>query len=240
MAKISNENYVCIHAWMINELKLKDNELLVYAIIFMFSQDEESSFRGSLNYLANWCSCTKQGIMKNLKSLLEKGLIVKKENVIQGVKFVEYYATKFNGVCNLVYQGGMQLSLPNNKVLVNNKVDNKEIVKKENNIKERFTIPTLEQVIEYCINERQNDVDPETFYNFYESKGWMVGKNKMKNWKAAVRTWENKNKKEKGNNIKTKPSWYNEYENELKEKGVEQETNNNQSNIEELKEFFVK
>ena len=137
MSMIRNDNYVCIHAWMINELKLKDNELLVYAIIFMFSQDEESSFRGSLNYLATWCSCTKQGIVKNLKSLLEKGLIAKKENTINKIKFVEYYATKFNGVCNYVVQGGMQLSLPNNKELVNNKEDNKELVKKENIIKER-------------------------------------------------------------------------------------------------------
>ena len=49
--------------------------------------------------------------------------------------------------------------------------------------------PTLEAVREYC-KERRNSVDPEKFYDFYASKGWMVGKNKMKDWKAAVRTWE--------------------------------------------------
>ena len=56
----------------------------------------------------------------------------------------------------------------------------------KNNI---FTPPTLEEVKSYC-NERQNNVDAETFISFYESKGWMVGKNKMKDWKASVRTWE--------------------------------------------------
>lgn len=53
----------------------------------------------------------------------------------------------------------------------------------------RFAPPTLEEVKEYC-RERGNEVDPEKFIDFYESKGWMIGKNKMKDWKAAVRTWE--------------------------------------------------
>ena len=53
----------------------------------------------------------------------------------------------------------------------------------------RFTPPSVEEVRSYC-NERNNSVDPESFVDFYSSKGWMVGKNKMKDWKAAVRTWE--------------------------------------------------
>ena len=53
----------------------------------------------------------------------------------------------------------------------------------------RFTPPTLEEVQAYCI-ERGNNVDAERFIDFYSSKGWMVGKNKMKDWKAAVRNWE--------------------------------------------------
>lgn len=53
----------------------------------------------------------------------------------------------------------------------------------------RFSPPTLAQVIEYC-NERANNVDANKFIDFYSSKGWMVGKNKMKDWKAAVRNWE--------------------------------------------------
>ena len=52
-----------------------------------------------------------------------------------------------------------------------------------------FTPPTIEEVREYC-RSRNNNVDPEQFYDFYESKGWMIGKNRMKDWKAAVRTWE--------------------------------------------------
>ena len=56
--------------------------------------------------------------------------------------------------------------------------------------KERVNIPpSLEEVTAYC-NERHNKIDPQTFIDFYESKGWMVGKNKMKDWKACIRTWE--------------------------------------------------
>lgn len=54
--------------------------------------------------------------------------------------------------------------------------------------------PSLEQVTEYC-RERNNGIEPSTFIDFYASKGWMVGKNKMKDWKACIRTWErNRNK----------------------------------------------
>ena len=53
----------------------------------------------------------------------------------------------------------------------------------------KFTPPFLDEVQDYC-RERMNNVDPAKFIDFYESKGWMVGKNKMKDWRAAVRTWE--------------------------------------------------
>ena len=57
----------------------------------------------------------------------------------------------------------------------------------------QFNPPTIEEVIAYCL-ERNNNVNPNTWHDFYSSKGWMVGKNKMKDWKAAVRTWEHKDK----------------------------------------------
>lgn len=53
----------------------------------------------------------------------------------------------------------------------------------------RFTPPTIDEVTAYC-HERGNRVDPERFIAYYESNGWKVGRNSMKDWKAAVRTWE--------------------------------------------------
>lgn len=59
--------------------------------------------------------------------------------------------------------------------------------------KEIFKPPTVQEVQDYC-NERQNEIQAYTFVNFYQSKGWKVGNQPMKDWKAAVRTWEQKNK----------------------------------------------
>ena len=53
----------------------------------------------------------------------------------------------------------------------------------------KFMKPTVDEVRAYC-KERKNAVNPETFCDFYESKGWKIGKDPMRDWKAAVRTWE--------------------------------------------------
>lgn len=63
----------------------------------------------------------------------------------------------------------------------------------------KFKKPSLDEVAAYC-RERKNNVDPERFVNFYESNGWKVGKNPMKDWKAAVRTWERRDKDNKPHN----------------------------------------
>jgi len=69
----------------------------------------------------------------------------------------------------------------------------KDIKNKKNS---RFTPPSLEEVQQYC-NERNNGIDSEAFIAFYESKGWRVGNQPMKNWKSAVVTWEKRNMKSK-------------------------------------------
>ena len=55
-----------------------------------------------------------------------------------------------------------------------------------------FQPPTIDEVKDYCW-ERKNGIDAQSFIDFYSSKGWMIGKNKMKDWKAAIRTWEQRN-----------------------------------------------
>lgn len=70
------------------------------------------------------------------------------------------------------------------------KEKDKDIIINDNNKKSRrFTPPSLQEVRDYC-SQRGNKVDPEQFIDFYESKGWKVGAAAMKDWKAAVRTWE--------------------------------------------------
>lgn len=67
--------------------------------------------------------------------------------------------------------------------------------------KNKFSPPTLEEVKLYCL-ERNNRVNPERFIDFYTSKGWMIGKNKMKDWKSAVRNWEKGESKDERRNGK--------------------------------------
>lgn len=73
-------------------------------------------------------------------------------------------------------------------------------------VSKRFVPPTPEEVSTYC-RERNNGIDGSEFCDFYTSKGWKVGKNPMKDWKAAVRTWE-RSRKQNAPQPKTESGWY--------------------------------
>ena len=157
-SKVKDENYINIQGWMVTKLGLKGNELLIYAIIYGFSQTEDQTFNGSLQYLADWTNSTKQGVTKNLKALVEKGYIIKEDKYINNVKFCEYYATKFNTVYNSVAQG-MQQSLtgyttkfntPMQQSLTNNINDN--IINKLDNIIELKDNVPYQEIVNYLNN----------------------------------------------------------------------------------------
>lgn len=76
---------------------------------------------------------------------------------------------------------------------------------------EKFVKPTLEQIAEYCA-ERGGGVDPQSFYNFYEAKGWKIGNQTMKDWKACVRTWARREVVNTANSTTEVPSKYNREE----------------------------
>lgn len=130
-SKVKDGKYILIQSFMVKELNLKGNELLIYAIIYGFSQDEETKFSGSLKYLADWTNSTKQGVIKCLKSLESNSLIHKLEIIKNGVKFCEYYATKFNTPMQQSLIGGIKQSLPNNISLdnIDNNIDTSKIEK---------------------------------------------------------------------------------------------------------------
>ena len=81
---------------------------------------------------------------------------------------------------------------PPHKIMEDNKTINNTF-NNTTNKGTRFTPPSVDEVSDYC-NQRNKGVDPQTFIDFYQAKGWMVGKNKMKDWKACVRTWETNRK----------------------------------------------
>ena len=77
--------------------------------------------------------------------------------------------------------------------------------------RKRFTPPSVEEVKAYC-EERKNGIDPQSFVDYYSARDWYLGKNKMKDWKAAVRTWENRRKADDKRNPRKEPvpSWMEE------------------------------
>ncbi len=139
---VKDGNYINIQGWMVTDLGLKGNDLFVYAIIYGFSQDGDSCYTGGLQYLADWTNSTKKGVSKNIKNLIDKGYIVKKEKYLNNIKFCEYQAVEQSSVagnkvpqgmeqsstgCGTKFPGGMEQSSPNN---INNIIE-KNIVNKD-------------------------------------------------------------------------------------------------------------
>lgn len=93
MSDVRDTNFISIQGWMRSKLNLKGNELIVYALIYGFSQDGQSKFHGSRQYIADWCGCSLDTVDRTLGKLVDKGLLAKypcKGN--DGRRLVEYAA----------------------------------------------------------------------------------------------------------------------------------------------------
>ena len=94
------DNYITVPGFAIVELGLSGNELLCYSLIYGFTQDKETEFRGSLNYVASALNVTKQNAKKIIDRLIEHGLVDKREMYFSGVKFCHYVANR-HGVAEI-------------------------------------------------------------------------------------------------------------------------------------------
>lgn len=133
---MKNRNYITIQGWMINELKLSGNELICYALIYGFSQDGESIFKGSLSYISEALNVSKENARLILKRLCEKEYLIKIDEMINSIKFCSYCLN------NTIFDGGIEtttgVALKQRRggieTTPNNTNDNyKEIIKKKNN-----------------------------------------------------------------------------------------------------------
>lgn len=88
------DQYVVIQAFMLSDLHLKGNELIVYATIYGFTQDGSHWFYGTRGYLAEWCGAKRETVDRCLKSLIDKGYVERREVEEHGRMFVQYRATK--------------------------------------------------------------------------------------------------------------------------------------------------
>lgn len=131
--------YIVILPWMREELDLKGNELLVYALIHGFSQESQGCFFGSLEYISRACGCSRPTAIETLKKLKDRGLIYKRELIENNVKMCQYTAIMGGGKESLLpvkklYRGGKETipgggkeNLPNNKSLNDNKSIKKSV-----------------------------------------------------------------------------------------------------------------
>ena len=129
MSRIKDENYYQISGWMLNRLGLKGTELQVFAIIYGFSQDGESVFGGSLNYLCDWVGASKPTIIKALKDLVDKQFIIKDTTTINNVTFNRYrvdlpYIENFTGSKESLL--GSKETLHNNNINNNTHISSKD------------------------------------------------------------------------------------------------------------------
>lgn len=197
MSIIKNENHFVIKGFMVNDLKLKGVELMVYAIIYGFSQDGSSRFTGSRQYLADFTGTSKSTIDRTLESLIEKQYIVKEVVNKNNVVFNEYFQNE--DTLFKMSRGVVKMTTNNIDIY---KTKEKELYKYNSKEKTKFIPPTLEEVKEYC-KQRNNNIDPQYFYDFFSVSDWVDSKgNKVKNWKQKIITWEKSNLGSKQNNNK--------------------------------------
>ena len=172
--------YAVIPSGVRYDKNLTPNAKLLYAeITSLLSMSGECY--ASNRYFSELYGKNKVTISRWIKELKERGYISVSYTYKEGSNEI---ANRYIQICFTPLskndKGVLTKMLKSNNTSINNKSINN---------KGNFKIPTIIQVKEYC-TERKNNVDAETFCDFYESKDWMVGKNKMKSWKACVRTWE--------------------------------------------------
>lgn len=109
---MKSDNFVVVQGWMCNELGLKSNELLVFALIYGFSQDGVSQFKGGRNYIAETFNITLPTVDKALQSLVEREYIIKQESG-DFIHADGYYVNE--GVVKKLYGGGKETLPSNNK-----------------------------------------------------------------------------------------------------------------------------
>ena len=181
----NQQGWIKLHRQILEWEWYSDNNCFrLFLHLLLKANHKEKRFKGielkvgsivtSRDLLARETGLSSQQIRTALTKLISTNEITSKTSsqgtIIQIVSY-EKYQVPTNEITN-------EQPTSNQQSTTNNNVKNEK----------KFIIPTFNDVLEYCM-QNNLDVDGVKFINFYESKGWMVGKNKMKDWKAAIRTW---------------------------------------------------
>lgn len=175
--------WIPIEVW--KDVNLSWNEKILLMEIDSFTSEGLDCFFSD-EYISGMLGIHRTNANKVLSSLIEKGYVEK---------------TRFDGrrrfvksLLNAPKQVRQEHQVSNDESTKHNNI-NEQINIKNKERDKRFVPPTIEEVREYCF-ARNNSIDAEEFVAFYTSKGWMVGKTKMKDWKSAVITWEKSRSRE--------------------------------------------
>ena len=177
MNKEKPSYYAIISAEVRYDKRLKPNVKLIYAEITALCNMNLQCF-ASNKYFSELYGVGKGTISGWISELVRFGYIKTDYKYKEGTKEIEKrYIT--------IVSGGVL----EKKHTVLDKNDKSNTTRNNTTSLKTFKKPMIHQIKFYC-DERNNQIDPEAFYDFYESKGWKVGTTKMKDWKACIRTWE--------------------------------------------------
>lgn len=173
--------YAVIPADVRYSKELTPNAKLLYAEITALC-NMNGKCTASTQYFATLYNVSKTSIQNWLKTLEDNNHITRHNIFKLGTKeILSRHIKLINTPTQNNFRDNTNINITNTNTTYSNK-------------KERFKKPNIEDVKNYCIL-RNNNIDPEAFMDFYESKDWKIGKNKMKDWKAAIRTWERRETK---------------------------------------------
>lgn len=183
MKKIDNKLFYQVAAWMINDLNLKGQELICYAIIYSLSQLGQGRYFAGLDYLASFMQCSQPTASKALKGLQDRGLIDKEEVTTETGRRVLYYCTNPDEDEKESYRGVNKNFMDGvNKNFMDNNINNKEDKKR-------------------LSNDNPKEDYPNDFLEFYNAYGYAKSKSK------AYQSWKKLSKKDKKAAIDAIPAY---------------------------------
>ncbi|QCW21908.1 hypothetical protein [Flavobacterium phage V186] len=193
----SNSFYV-IQGWMINELNLKGNNLLVFAVIYGFSKDGQGKFDGSLKYLCDCTGASKNTVIKSLNDLLDLGYILKSTELVSNITFCKYFQNDIvvqklvRGSAETDYLGGAETA-PNN--IINNNIEDKKQILFSESIWNSYYSLKIELSKDEKFKKEYAGVDLKHYIE--DVLLWSDSKNQKrtnKGWLATLRNWMKRDK----------------------------------------------
>ena len=177
--------YAIISAEVRYDKNLSANAKLLYGEITCLTNENGFCFATN-RYFADLYEKSKVTVSKWISELVVSGYISTSYTYKEGSKEIDKrYISILKGGIKENLKGGIKENFKDNNTSINNtSIIKEKIIKKKN-----FIVPTVIEINDYCCL-RDNGIDADQFYDFYQSKGWLGGKNKMKDWKAAIRNWE--------------------------------------------------